>query len=127
MGNFVNPGNYIIDNLIMDQGTVDFGSDNEFIIQQSASNNSYCVNKYGIGWRLPTATEIGKEDDFPVMTITTNPAYFENSTGNIWTSNLWNNNNSWWEANGGTGNTQISLNNSYYSANNFVRCVYKPQ
>ena len=124
-GNYVSAGNYIINNIIMDQGLVDNGSDNEFIIQQSSSNNSYCVKKYGYGWRLPTATEIGKEDDLPVMIFNSNPAYFENSTGNIWTSNLWNNNNSWWEAVGSNTNTQISLNNSFYSTNNYVRCVYK--
>lgn len=124
-GNYVSVGSYIINNIIMDQGLVDNGSDNEFIIQQSASNNSYCVKKYGYGWRLPTATEIGKEDDLPVMIFNSNPAYFENSTGNIWTSNLWNNNNSWWEANGSNTNTQISLNNTFYSTNNYVRCVYK--
>jgi hypothetical protein len=124
-GNYVSAGNYTVDNLIMDQGLVDNGSDNEFIIQQSSSTNSYCVNKYGFGWRLPTAIEIGKEDDLPVMIFNTNPAYYENSTGNIWTSNLWNNNNSWWEAVGSNTNTQISLNNSFYSTNNYVRCVYK--
>ena len=124
-GNYVSAGSYTIDNLIMDQGLVDNGADNEFIIQQSASTNSYCVNKYGTGWRLPTATEIGKEDDLPVMIFNTNPAYYENSTGNIWTSNLWNTNSSWWEANGSNTNTQISLNNSFYSTNNYVRCVYK--
>ena len=123
-GNYVGSGTYTIDNLIMDQGLVDNGSDNDYIVQQSADDNSYCVQTYGYGWRLPTATEIGKELDLPVSTFSTNPAYFENGTGNIWTSSLWQNNTSWWETLGTSANVNISINSAYYSTSNYVRCVY---
>ncbi len=123
-GNYVGTGTYTIDNLIMDQGLVDNGSDNDYIVQQSADDNSYCVQTYGYGWRLPTATEIGKELDLPVSTFSTNPAYYQNSTGKIWSSSLWQNNTSWWEAIGTTSNLNMLSNNSFYSTSNYVRCVY---
>lgn len=123
-GNYVGTGTYTIDNLIMDQGLVDNGSDNDYIVQQSADDNSYCVQTYGYGWRLPTATEIGKELDLPVSTFSTNPAYYQNSTGKIWSSSLWQYNTSWWEAIGTTSNLNMLSNNSFYSTSNYVRCVY---
>lgn len=127
IGNYVNAGTRQFQNLLMDQGSVDGGSDNEFILQQTNSNNAYCVNTYGNGWRLPTATEIGKENDLPFMFTITNPAYFENSTGFIWTSNFWNNNTSNWDALGSAGGVNLNLNNTYLTQSNYVRCVYSHQ
>ncbi len=125
-GNYVSSGTYPLADIIMNQGTVDFGGFDEYIYQQSRVG-SYCVNTYGNGWRLPTATEIGKEDDLPVMSFSTNPAYFENGTGTIWTSSLWQINNSAWEFKGSNSIIDVNLNNSYLTTNNYVRCVYSAQ
>lgn len=123
-GNYVGNGLHTIDDLIMDQGNVDVGGDLDYVIQQSNNDNTYCVHTYGKGWRLPTATELGKDHDFPSMNFNTNPGYFENSTGVIWTSSLWQNNNSFWEAIGNFSSTTIAINNNFYNTHNYVRCVY---
>lgn len=123
-GNHVDSGTKTIKSLLMDIGQFDIGQDNEFIIQQSKIN-SYCSNTYGKGWRLPTSSEIGKYDDIPVANLTTNPGYYENGTGSIWTSTFWQKGNSSWDAISYPNNTDIYLNNSYYTTKNLVRCVYE--
>lgn len=51
-------------------------------------NSSYCVQKYGQGWRLPTDLEVGHINDSEGVGCGMDSAYMGNSNSYLWTSSL---------------------------------------
>ena len=91
----------------------------------SSPNTSYCVNKYGDGWRLPTDLELGHFNDNEGIDNGLDSAYMTTNALYLWSSSLFKSyavkrwavkaTDGYWENCGG-----------FLYVYNFVRCVYKP-
>ncbi len=56
---------------------------------QATTNMSYCVNKYGEGWRLPTDIEVGHFNDNEGINNGLDSVYMGVSAFHMWTSSLY--------------------------------------
>lgn len=89
----------------------------------STPNRSYCVNRYGQGWRLPTDMEVGHINDNEGVNVGLDSTYMGLSPFYIWTSSLFKTytvkrwatriTDGYWENCGG-----------FLYVPNFVRCVF---
>ena len=93
---------------------------------KASANTSYCVNKYGDGWRLPTDMELGHFNDNEGIDNGLDSAYMTTNALYLWSSSLFKSyavkrwavksTDGYWENCGG-----------FLYVYNFVRCVYKPK
>ncbi len=103
------------------------GSLNQRYSQQqldTAQHTSYCVSKYGKGWRLPTDLEVGHFNDEEGTGNGFDIAYQGNNNCYLWTSSLFKTYPvKRWPVNNLTGEWENCAGFVY--VNNYVRCVFE--
>ncbi|MBN2682505.1 MAG: T9SS type A sorting domain-containing protein [Bacteroidales bacterium] len=76
---------------LIDAGDIKNSGTNLFVSQQQLDTgiyNSYCVETYGSGWRIPTDLEVGHFNDLEGNTNGFDLAYMGVSSDYMWTSSL---------------------------------------